>query len=455
MIVFYLFLLAILLATYACVLSRVKRHSAGLTPLLGWLIGLGFFLLAPLAILTLHGGFRQPAVYDFNGSWDEVNLSNPIFFRPYLIVWMGSLLALVPVFLMVPPPTRATVAGDCVLSRRSLERVLLATMALMVVDWTATIHLAGGFAGFLVSHWYARTEAWADELGRGYVLYTHLSLTNSMIFTAAAALHTSQGLEDRAPRWAFTAPTLAFFAVQIVMSGNRIFFALYLLALATSALLYGRRKILMAMFVASPVLIFVFSAWTSVRAHVGDIPDSLSKNVLEVDIGNTAVTHSMNVTEGMAVMLLMHMINDFGTKFPYLEGGTYGRLLTFFFPQSMAAGRPPDFSTLSAQLYEPGRITSLGSTALGEAYANFALAGVLVMPALTWLSVRCTAITGHGGGKHGLLSALGFVMFVCFVRFPFAENALTLMAAASLIWLFRAEPGLGLREPGVQEAEGR
>jgi len=161
------------------------------------------------------------------------------------------------------------------------------------------------------------------------------------------------------------------------------------------------------------------------------------------------------VTEGMGVMLLLHMINDFGTKFSYLEGGTYGRLLTFFLPQSTAGGRPPDFSTLLAQLYEPGRITSLGSTALGEAYANFALAGVLVMPALTWLSVRCTTILGHGGGKHALLSALGFVMFVCFVRFPFAENAQTLMAAASLVWLFRAERGLGLPEPAVQEVEMR
>ena len=451
----YLFLLAILLATYGLALRRVKQSSARLTPVLGWLIGLGFFLLAPLAILTLNGGFRQPAVYDFDGSWDEVNLSNPIFFRPYLIVWMGSLLALVPVFLMVSPSTRSAVGGDRVLSRRGLERVLLATMALMVVDWTAMIYLAGGFAGFLLSHWYARNEAWADELGRGYVLYTHLSLTNSMIFTAAAALHTSQGLKDRAPRWAFTAPMLAFFAIQIVMSGNRIFFALYLLAVATSAWLYGRRKILMAIFVASPVLIFVFSAWASVRAHTEDIPDSLSDNVLEVDIGNTAVTHSMNVTEGMGVMLLMHMINDFGTKFPYLKGGTYGRLLTFFLPQSAPAGRPPDFSTLLAQLYEPGGITSLGSTALGEAYANFALTGILVMPALTWLSVRCTAILGHGGGKHALLSALGFVMFVGFVRFPFAENAQTLMAAAGLVWLFRAERGLGLREPEFHEVEVR
>jgi hypothetical protein len=41
------------------------------------------------------------------------------------------------------------------------------------------------------------------------------------------------------------------------------------------------------------------------------------------------------------------------------------------------------------------------------------------------------------------------------VRFPFAENAQTLMAAAGLVWLFRAERGLGLREPEFHEAEVR
>src|ERR1700686_704793 len=99
MIDFYLLLLAILLATYGSALSRVKRNSQGLTPLLGWMVGLGFFMLVPLTILTLNGGFKQPAVYDVEGSWDEVNLASWIFFRPYLVIWLSLMLACLVVLL--------------------------------------------------------------------------------------------------------------------------------------------------------------------------------------------------------------------------------------------------------------------------------------------------------------------------------------------------------------------
>lgn len=441
MLVFYWFLLAILLGTYGSALTRVKRNSNGLTPLLGWLVGLGFFMIAPLTVLTLNGGFQQPAVYDVNGSWDEINLSNWIFFRPYLIVWLGLMLALSPVFLLSPDCKTKGDGGAGVISCRKLEHVLLTCMALMVTEWVATIGLAGGIPEFLMSHWYIRNEDLADRWGRSYLLFTHLSLTNQMIFTGAAAFYTSLGLKNQKTRWVFSLLMLAFFLTQIVISGNRIFFALYLLAFGTSCWLYRRWKIMAVMLLATPLLIFVFSAWSSVRAHVGDLSDSLTNNLPELDLSKAAMTHSMNATEGMSIMLLMHMINDFGTKYPYLHGDTYARIVTFFLPASLVPNRPPDFSTLSAQLYQPGDVTSLGSTALGEAYANFALPGILVLPLLTWFSMRWSDGLRGGGGKGGLLSAISFVMFVCFVRFPFAENAMILTAAVLAVW------GLGLERP--------
>src|ERR1700689_527600 len=153
MIVFYLFLLAILLATYWLVLSWAKQHSDGLTPLLGWLMGLGFFMIAPLTILTLNGGFKQPAVYDVNGSWDEVNLASWIFFRPYLIIWLALMLACLVALL--PGSNRlAEGAKTHVVVRHRLERAILITMALAAADWAAMIWLQGGILRFLASHWY-------------------------------------------------------------------------------------------------------------------------------------------------------------------------------------------------------------------------------------------------------------------------------------------------------------
>src|ERR1700678_1595350 len=261
MLVFYLFLLAILLATYGCALRRIKRSSCELTPLLGWLIGVGFFMIAPLTILTMHGGFKQPAIYDVNGSWDEVNLSSWLFFRPYLIIWLSLMLTCGVAGLAGSSrvfdgdaPARS---GTDAIVRRRLERAILLTMVLAAADWLAQIWMQGGIAEFLLSHWYTRDTELAERWGVAFVVYTRLALINQMIFTAAAALYASLGLEQRNTRWQFTTLILIFFLVEIVVSGNRIFFALYLLAFLTSCWLYRRRRMLVALVVAAPALVFV------------------------------------------------------------------------------------------------------------------------------------------------------------------------------------------------------
>jgi oligosaccharide repeat unit polymerase len=447
MIGFYLFLLAILLATYGSALRWVKRQSDGLTPLLGWMVGLGFFMVAPLTILTLNGGFKQPAVYDVNGSWNEVNLASWIFFRPYLITWLSLMLTCFMARLAAS--NRLPGAGTGLIERRRLERAILITMALAAADWLATIWLQGGVAQFLVSNWYSRNVDLGARWGGVFVVYTRLSLTNQMVFTGAAALYASLGLRERNTRWGFSLLMLLFFLIEVVISGNRIFFALYLLAFLTSCWLYRRNRILAALLLASPALVLGFSLWGSIRANLSAIPDSAGTQAFEVDIGDRTVTHLMGVTEGSGVMLLMHMINDFGTRFNYLYGNSYARLFTFWLPAGIYSDRPPDFTTLAAQLYEPGAATSLGSTTLGEAYANFGVAGILVLPLLTWFAVFCSTRLAGAGGKHNLMSAVSFVMFIAMVRFPFAENTLTWMAALLAIWAFRLEKGIGLPVDGV------
>jgi hypothetical protein len=167
-------------------------------------------------------------------------------------------------------------------------------------------------------------------------------------------------------------------------------------------------------------------------------------------VGDRTITHLMGATEGSGVMLLMHIINDFGAKFEYLYGSTYTRLFTSFLPATLVPHRPPDFTTMAAQLYEPGGTTSLGSTALGEAYANFGFAGILVLPLLTGLAAGCDSRMARRGGRDGLISAVSFVMFVAFVRFPFAENTLTWIAALLAIRALKLENGIGLPTESIR-----
>ncbi|MCU1302740.1 MAG: O-antigen polysaccharide polymerase Wzy family protein [Candidatus Sulfotelmatobacter sp.] len=438
MIAFYWLLLAILLTSYWLALNHAKRNSVGLTPLLGWLVGVGYFLIVPLVVLTLHGGFKQPAVYDVNGSWDEINLANRIFFRPYLMIWLSLMLTCLVALLSDSNHSQDGVVVTGVIVRRRLERAIVVTIMLSVADWLATIWLQGGLSQFLVSHWYTRNVDLTDRFGGAFIFYTHLSLANQMVFTGAAALYASAGLKERNMRWGFTGLIWLFLVIEMVMSGNRIFLALYLLAFVTSCWLYRRRKIMAALLLVSPAVILIFSLWASIRSNLSQISDSAATQALESDIAEGAVTRVMDVTEGSAAMLLMHMMNDFGTKFAYLHGGTYARLLTAF-PPGLYPNRPKNFASVAAELYEPGETTSLGSTALGEAYGNFGFAGILVMPLFTWGATRCRRFFSRAAEPHGLMSAVSFVMFLSFMVFPFDQNVTTGILALLIILALKLE----------------
>jgi oligosaccharide repeat unit polymerase len=447
--ILYSVLLMILLGTYWLALNKVKKNSAGLTPLLGWMVGTAFFVLAPLTILTLNGGFKFPAVYGLNGNWGEVDLSKPQFLGPYLIIWLSLMLTCAVAHLFCPasPPKK----GDShVVSRRQLERIILITMALSALDWIATIWLNGGIADFLVSHWYFRQENLVERLGSVFVLYARASLINQITFTGAAALYASLGLKDRNTKWRFTSLILFFFLVEIVVSGNRIFFAAYLLAFLTSSWLYGRKKIIAALLAASPLLVLVFNAWGWVRHDVSKISDSVDSYVIETGAENRAVTNLMDMTQGSAITLLMHVTGDFGNEYDYLYGSTYSRLFTFFQPRILQRKRIPNFETLAAQLYEPGETTSLGSTALGEAYANFGFLGIFVLPLFTWLALRYSEWLTAARERHTLLSAVSFMVFIWFARSTFAETAMTLIGVALSIWIFKFENRLCTRSSAVR-----
>jgi hypothetical protein len=446
MIVLYLFLLAVLLATYASALSRVKRNSDGLTPLLGWMMGLGFFLLAPLTILTLHGGYEMPPSGGWTEAWSKVDLANPVFFKPYLVIWLALMLTCLAAILF-DEASAARESRSHVVSIPILERALRITMVLSILSWATLVWLVGGFAEFAVSHWYLRNVAMAERFGASFTLYARLSLANQLLFTGAAALHTGLGLRDKNLRWGFTALIVLFLLIEMAMSGNRIFIAFYLLAFLTSSWLYSRKKLIATLLVCSPLLVLIFSVWGAVRHDLSKLSDSVSSEVVESDVSNRALSSLMYATEGQAVLLLMHVVNDFGGKFDYLHGSTYGRLLTFWLPRSVYPDRPLDFTSQAALCYLPGETTSLCATALGEAYANFGLASLLVLPLFTFGVTRYEAFLGRRADGSPLLSAVSFVVLIWFARCTFAENVFNLVEAAVLIWALRLEVGLRLPAP--------
>ena len=152
------------------------------------------------------------------------NLASWIFFRPYLVIWLSLMLTCLVVLLPGSNRLPEGAPETGVLMRHRLERAILITMALAALDWLVMICLQGGLWQFLASNWYSRNTDLTERWGSLFVLYTRLSLTNQMIFTGAAALYTGLGLKQRNTRWGFTSLILFFFLIEIVFSGNRIFF---------------------------------------------------------------------------------------------------------------------------------------------------------------------------------------------------------------------------------------
>ncbi len=445
--ILYLVLLMVLLGMFGLALNIVRKRFSTLTPILGWMVGMTYFVLAPLAILTLNGGYKMPVSEDVSSLWGDVNLSNPVFLRPYFVIWLSMILICAVVFFFCPGSATKE-KSDRIISRRRLEQVILVSMGLSIVAWTIMIWLVGGFEEFLASHWYLRNTDLAERYGATFVFYTHVSLWIQIIYTSAAALHANLALKGHTGHWKFTTLILFFFVLDMVMSGNRIFIALYLLAFLTSCWLYGRKKMIVTALLAAPLLILAFSAWSAVRHDLSDvntIQESVTDFTEEDNQGNGALSGLMHATEGAAVMLLMHMINDFGDKFDYLYGSTYARVFTSFVPRSVYPNRPVNFTIVAASLYEPGEITSLGSTTLGEACANFGLFGIFVLPLLTGLALWCSKWLSAEYERHSLLSAVSFTMSIWLVRFTLAETAMTLMGVTLLIWILKLERGLCMR----------
>jgi len=428
--------------TYWKALSRLRWRRLALTPAMGWMLGLGYFVLAPLTLLTLNGGFTQPAVYNTNDRYRSVSFLNTTYLLPILVIWLAMLFAFVSVVVLMPPYCGSKDdVPPLLLNDKRLKRAIVVTWAIALLDYGITIWLSGGPTAFLVTHWYLRQTQFFTDFGEQYVLYTQFTQANFVIFTGVAALYTAWLLEHRRYSWRFCGLIAFAMLLQTVMTGNRIFVALYGLSLLVSCWIYGRKKIILACFVLSPVILLVFSAWASLRGDLGAFSQKLPAYV-EQDLGDRATITLIDATEGASVMQLLHMVNDFGEKFNYFYGLSYTKAVTFIVPRSLYPGKPQNFPVLMAQLYEPGQETSLGGTQLAELYANFGVLSVLLLPAITVLILLLSEKLTRNIEKHVLLSAVLFVLFIWYARSSFEDNFVTFVCAQCLMWSLKLERGI-------------
>jgi oligosaccharide repeat unit polymerase len=434
---FYFLLLGVLLWSYWRSIVELRKRSTTLTPILGWVVGLGFFILAPLTFIVLNGGYEFPNFYRMSDAYAKVDLSNVTYLIPFLVIWLSLLLSFMTVIFLVRGVDRRQQRREIELDESSLRRIIFITAGLALLDYSTAIWLAGGVGPFLLSNWYMRGVELASRFGDSYVVTLWLSQANQTVFTAAAALYTHSRIKQGNANWRLLTLIVLLFLVHIAIFGDRIFFALYLLSVMTSSWLYGRKKLIAVLLMIAPALALIFSAWAYFRNDLTKIGENISVYA-EQDLGNRAATYFMDACDGSDTMILFHLINDFGARYDYMYGASYARVLFFAVPRRVFPEKPPRFAIQLATIYEPGETTSLAATQLGELYANFGGISVVLLPFITALILWLSDKLMQKIEKYILLSAVLFLLFMWSVRATFEDNFVTFVFVLFLI------RGLGL-----------
>ena len=424
-----------LLAMNYLALRAVKR-SFGLllTPVLGWLIGLTVFLVVPISVITLNGGYRMPPFYDIREAWGGVDLTGTKFALPFAFIWASLILSFA---IVITNAGAYSFSPAC--SRRaseeSIRSILKTTSMLAAVVWGLSIALAGGVEAYFTSHWLYRQEDMVERFGESVLLLGRLSQANFTVFVASAVLYLRYQLErQRLGGW-LSILIVFVLLLELVMTGNRIYIALFLLTCLALCWILNRKKILVGFIALAPVIVLAFSLWASIRSNLTQVQEKVP-GYLSADLGNRALTTVMDVSEGQNVMQLLHMIRDFGPRFDYLMGITYTKAFTFWVPRGLYPDKPEHYTVTIAKLYSPGSRTSFNTTQLGELYANFGMLSLWFLPAISFGFLKLSQALRLGHASLVLCTVV-FLQCIWFARSSFADNFVPLVITLVFVRFFR------------------
>lgn len=448
----YIPLLLVLLWSFWRTITKISRRDAALTPILGWTLGLAFFFLGPLSLMVLNGGYQDPAFYAASASHNTVDLLSSEFFVPFLVIWTSLLLSAGVLLLFLPQalPKAQTTRNrpELVLDQALLKKVIFVTTVLALLDYGLTIRMVGGFAEFLLSNWSGRVSDLLADLGDRYALYLWISQANQIVFTAAAVLYTHSQAREGKIHWRISALLVLVFLLHIAFQGERIYLALYLLSALASCWLHRRKKQVAGLLLAAPLLAAVFSAWAYFRNDLLKLSDNMSV-YNDADMQNRTVTWFMDACDGDDVMFLFHVIQDFGTRHEYLYGTSYARAVYFVIPRTMFPEKPHGFNLQLAEIYEPGSPTSFAATQLGELYANFGPASILLLPALTLAILLLSNYLRAGAQRNPLIFTELFLLLIWSARSTLEDQFITFVFAFLLTRCLRLEHGWGRRSLAI------
>lgn len=419
-----------------------------LTPVMGWLAGLFYFITFPLFLIILNGGYEKPGYPQSYTLWGKISTNPDEFLVPFLIIWIT--LSFVNLSVIIFSPKRGTIdvpdelyRDKLILSLPQIKKILIFSIGISFIFFLINIYLGGGPIAYFSTHWYYRFNETSEQFGMLFTLYLKIYYTNQVILAASTGLLTMAAIRKQ---WNKNYYILGFsfftMVLHMVMSGNRIYIALLLIYIIVAMVSFLNIRKLIKWFLVFIPIVPIFSVWTYLRSNLANLSVGLKNYISAFDqVSSKIITTLMDLTEGSNNVLLIHIMNDYGSDFEFLRGITYIRALTSVLPKRLGL-YIDNFSIILANIYQPGFKSSMNGTALGEAWANFGVLQIVVLPVITLLIIWISHYFYIHRQNCTLYTSVMFIMLAWMARSVFAENFQVLIIALLLITILKYEKNL-------------
>ncbi|MGR3766038.1 O-antigen polymerase [Rossellomorea sp. NS-SX7] len=419
--------------------KKLKKSNNGFSPIFGFLMGVIYFILFPFTLLTFIESFKVNPLSGAKGVWSSVDLNNPVFHYPYFVIW--TVLFLISLIIIIYPFKTKESNSEFLLQAfekniTKIKFILVISILIQSIDWGVVIIEFGGISGYFGHHWYMRNDLMFNTYGSLYVIFVKIIHSNKLIFTGTSILLTLYITLKYKKINLLTNPLLltsvVFHLLIVVITGNRIYFAIYLLFVFANFILLNVYKPIYKLLILSPVVLFIFSAWSYTRSSLTNL-DTAVNNYVQVfsDFEYAIVSMLFDISEGANILAAFHIIKDYGKVFELLNGLTFLKVIYPIFPDFIE--KVDSFTVIAGRIYEPGTNLSLNSTMVAEFYANFGTWSLILIPMLTLIIVLISKYVNFYSSP--ILAIMLCEVFLWSVRSVFSDNFISMIIVAFLLTL--------------------
>lgn len=454
---------------FAFTLFSLIRDGMAISAISGWVIGIGYFICAPLEIVLLNGGFSLSDRHPIGGNYGEITFKSDDLIYALCVIAVNVLIILGIICVLgfhsrQDKKRRQPSIPNLYIDWEAFRRITYCLFAILLIEWSVSIYAYGGIESYLFSHWYTRADDAIEKIGELFLIYLRLSQSLQILLAGLGVIvvlgyfgeKNGVGLSNRQPKLSDFAYILIFAALGVIFSGNRIFIALLMIGASYSFFLAKPKIAVIFGVLGAPAVAFGASFWTVARGNYGNLDWALDYYFGKMDsLGYEISNAFFEMFEGVNMTLLFRIVEDFGGKFEFMQGASLVKSLTFVLPRSIYPDKPPPLTVILAKLYEPGAETSLIPTVLGEMFMNFGAFGILVIGAITFLLYLYSYRGRHLTSGRPILSVCIFVSAMNAVRFPVAESILMILFTVLIITIPNLDRRIALGRKGPKTIVSR